>query len=72
MSQQQGTGTEMEPTRTWFGPFYFNKGDPRVFVPKRIGWGWTTNFARTWTYVIILAPAVITIAVTLTVRLLGH
>ena len=26
--------------------FYFNRKDPRVIVPKRIGIGWTLNFAR--------------------------
>lgn len=28
-----------------FGVFYYNKNDKRIFVPKRIGWGWTVNFA---------------------------
>lgn len=28
------------------GFFYFNKNDKRMFTPKRIGLGWTVNFAN--------------------------
>ena len=37
------------------GIFYFNPKDSRVFVPKRFGWGWTFNFAKFWTYLILIA-----------------
>ena len=37
------------------GIFYFNPKDSRVFVPKRFGWGWTFNFAKVWTYLILIA-----------------
>jgi hypothetical protein len=40
----------------WYGPFYFDRSDPRVFVPKRLGWGWTVNFARPTAYLVVLAP----------------
>jgi len=37
-----------------WGIFYFNPGDSRIFVPKRIAsLGWTLNFARPGTYVLI-------------------
>lgn len=41
------------------GIFYFNPKDSRVFVPKRFGWGWTLNFAKIWTYLILLAFALL-------------
>ncbi|MEZ2336095.1 DUF5808 domain-containing protein [Mucilaginibacter sp. RCC_168] len=39
-----------------YGVFYFNKNDPRTIVPKRIRFmGWTLNFARPASYVIMAA-----------------
>ena len=37
-----------------WGLFYFNREDPRIFVPKvnRL-MGWTLNFARPESYIII-------------------
>ncbi len=35
------------------GMFYFNPDDPALFVEKRFGLGWTSNFARPMTYVYI-------------------
>ncbi len=29
-----------------WGIFYCNKSDPRIFVPKRIGFGYTLNFCK--------------------------
>ncbi len=55
----------------WYGPFYFDRSDPRVFVPRRLGWGWTVNFARPAAYLIVLAPLVLgaaILAVALAVR----
>lgn len=38
----------------WRGPIYFNRKDPRIIVPKIISsMGWTLNFAKISTYVII-------------------
>jgi len=38
-----------------WGIFYFNSADSRIFVPKRIAsLGWTLNFARPGTYLLIL------------------
>jgi uncharacterized membrane protein len=38
--------------------FYYNPDNPRVFVPKRVGLGWTVNFAKP----IIWVPGVVLIA----------
>ncbi|HWS00816.1 MAG TPA: DUF5808 domain-containing protein [Prolixibacteraceae bacterium] len=29
-----------------WGFFYFNKADPRIFVPKRYGFGYSLNFGK--------------------------
>ena len=34
------------PDNWEWGFFYYNKNDERSIVPKRIGWGWTLNFAH--------------------------
>jgi uncharacterized membrane protein len=36
----------------WKGPFYFNRKDPRLMVPKlHPSMGWTLNFANPGAYV---------------------
>ncbi len=40
--------------RYWkLGSFYYNPDDPALFVEKRFGIGWTSNFARPFTWVLI-------------------
>lgn len=40
----------------WRGPFYFNRKDPRVLVPKFISsFGWTLNFANPYSYISLVA-----------------
>jgi uncharacterized membrane protein len=39
----------------WKGLFYVNPSDPRVVVPKRMGIGWTFNFARPVAWVMLAA-----------------
>lgn len=41
-------GEELEEIETvgWWGPFYINKNDKRLFLPKRWGWGWTINLGK--------------------------
>jgi uncharacterized membrane protein len=29
-----------------WGIFYYNRTDPRIFVPKRFGFGYTLNFGK--------------------------
>lgn len=35
------------------GQFYVNKNDPSVFIEKRFGVGWTMNFARPLTWILL-------------------
>lgn len=35
------------------GQFYFNKNDPAIFIEKRFGIGWSANFARPLTWIIL-------------------
>ena len=38
----------------WNGPFYFNRRDPRLMVPKlHPSMGWTLNFASPMAYIAI-------------------
>jgi len=42
------------PDECWtLGGVYNNPKDPALFVPKRIGWGYTFNFGNRWTWVVI-------------------
>ena len=56
------------PDDCWkYGVFYFNRDDPALFVPKRLGlnFGYTLNFANRWSWIILvvsLLPAVALIA----------
>lgn len=36
------------------GFIYFNKDDKRIFPPKRIGLGWTVNFANPASVIVFL------------------
>lgn len=36
------------------GMFYYNPDDPAVFVAKRVGIGYTMNFASVWSWIIVL------------------
>jgi uncharacterized membrane protein len=43
------------------GIFYGNRGDRRLFVPKRFGVGWTLNFARpaSWLFIGVIVLIVV-------------
>jgi len=45
--------------------FYFNRSEPRLWVPKRIGLGFTMNFGRAtaWAIMAILLATVVVLAV---------
>jgi uncharacterized membrane protein len=49
----------------WKGPFYFNRKDARLIVPKsNPSMGWTLNFASPFTYLalaLILAIVILTL-----------
>jgi uncharacterized membrane protein len=43
-----------DPLNWKCGIFYYNKKDKRIFPPKRYFWGWTINFANTYSIFILL------------------
>jgi uncharacterized membrane protein len=46
----------------WIGPFYFNKKDYRIIVPKYSPWmGWTLNFANPYSYLSLACIIIISI-----------
>ncbi|WP_397536768.1 DUF1648 domain-containing protein [Rummeliibacillus pycnus] len=52
--------TDVDDDRYWKGGLmYFNKEDPSLFVEKRFGIGWTINFARPMSYLIVFVPIII-------------
>lgn len=47
----------------WKGPFYFNRKDPRIAVPKlNPSMGWTLNFASPYAYLLIIGIVLIVIS----------
>ena len=47
----------------WKWMFYFNRKDPRLIVPKyKSSTGWTLNFASSYSYLFLIAVALIIIA----------
>ena len=36
-----------------FGILYHHKDNPKLFVPKGDGLGWTLNFANKWSYLVL-------------------
>ena len=53
-----------------WGLFYANADDPRLWVPKRLGLGWTLNFAhgRSWAILLLLLSPLLGLAL---LRFLG-
>ena len=53
----------MKPQSPWrFAVFYFDKTDPRLWVPKRTHLGWTLNFGHSSSWV-VLGAFVLAVAV---------
>lgn len=53
-SERSSSNINYDDDRYWkLGMFYFNPSDPAVFVEKRFGVGWTSNFARPLNWVLI-------------------
>jgi uncharacterized membrane protein len=46
----------------WRGVIYVNREDPALFVPKRFGIGWTLNFGRPASWIVLGAPVAVVIA----------
>lgn len=52
---KSGTAINRNDDQYWkLGIFYYNPDDPALFVEKRFGIGWTNNFARSVSWVILL------------------
>jgi len=48
----------------WKGPFYFNRKDPRLIVPKlNSSLGWTFNFASPFSYITLILIVAVCIIV---------
>lgn len=43
-----------DPDNWKLGIFYYNKQDKRIFAGKRLGLGWTLNFANPFSIIFIL------------------
>lgn len=58
-----GKAVNRDEDKYWkLGVFYFNPGDPALFLEKRFGVGWTINFGRplAWfIFILIIASAII-------------
>lgn len=66
-------GATEEVRRLWkWGIFYVNPEDPRLWVPKRLGIGWTLNFSRPIAWVImgllLLLPLILLVLIRTTAR----
>jgi uncharacterized membrane protein len=46
----------------YYGIFYYNKRDSRLFLPKRTGLGWTINFAHPLGIVLMILIILLIIA----------
>lgn len=63
---KSGKKINRDDDRYWkLGMFYFNPDDPALFVEKRFGSGWTNNFARPLSWVLLLVPILIVILITI-------
>ena len=45
------------------GLFYINKDDPSIFVEKRFGVGWTFNFGRPLSWIVLFVPLIIILVI---------
>jgi uncharacterized membrane protein len=56
----------------WRRGIYYNPDDPSFWVPKRIGVGWTINFAHPWAWpvlaVLVLVPVAVVTGIIAAVR----
>ena len=53
---------DRDDDRYWkLGQFYFNKNDPAIFIEKRLGVGWTNNWAHpaSWTVIGVIILAIV-------------
>jgi uncharacterized membrane protein len=61
------------PDARWIGGFiYFNRTDPALLVEKRMGIGWTLNYGNPWSWVPLIAVAIIVVIGPLLVQGVSH
>lgn len=54
--REQSARDRADPQYWKGGVFYFNPDDPSLFVKKRYGFGWTLNFGRRISWLILAVP----------------
>ena len=54
---------KIEPKYWKWGIFYYNPSDSRYFVNKRLGIGWTINFARPLSYLVLIVLIIIALLI---------
>jgi uncharacterized membrane protein len=65
---KRGLPATDDPDFYRWGLFYVNATDPRLWVPKRLGLGWTLNFAhgRSWAMLgLLLLPVLLVLLLAL-------
>lgn len=66
MSGAMAAAQDSTPDRCWkAGVFYYNPGDPALMVPKRMGIGYTLNFAHPMAWVILGGLVILPITIPL-------
>lgn len=59
-----GQMIDRDEDRYWkLGQFYYNKEDPSLFLEKRFGVGWTNNWARPLSWIILLIIILLALAI---------
>ena len=48
------SNNDHNPAHYKFGIFYHHKENPKLFILKADGLGWTLNFANNWSYLVLL------------------
>ena len=61
--------SRVAPDDHWkWGVLYYNPEDPALWVEKRLGFGWTLNFANRWSWLILVGTFAVLTVVLLLVR----
>jgi uncharacterized membrane protein len=61
-SWRSATGAQSADSYRLGGLVYFNRADPSLWIEKRIGVGWTLNFANPWSWVLLALLLAIPVA----------
>lgn len=72
MEAQRFLAHEPDAAHYRWGVFYVNPADPRLWVPKRVGYGMTLNFARPAAYAVTLLIILILLGVLAVVQQSKH